>query len=888
MEYRIFGKNKKSFYAPTNNSKTNKLDNLENTLRELGVTPPPPKKKRGALDRVFDALSVGQYVSANIAKDLTNKDGNTHILKDITEGLKAANPFGADYKDGEGSYSDVLENAGVKNKFVKGVGGFIGDVFLDPTTYLGGAGVAKALAKGSKSTGKSALKFAGKTLLDDSTLRKIGDNTLAPLVDKLGKTKTADVVLSNLKYGYKVPQEVLDTVGKVKNKGRMAKEDIFNYLDNLFKGTDDNKFKSLTLFLDNPNRKFSADEMMEIESTLSKLKGNFSDMVRNDLLPESVAEYLHSSSNKDIYADNPIKALTDFILDNEKSRGILKEGKENYIPHIYENWEEALAQTKIPTEKMRKLLASTKDKYSNQRIFDTLDEAMEYGLKPNFNTPELLYKRASTASNKITNHDIASSIKELRVGKPTMISNKEALSKLVDTDYQLVDGKKIWDTITPDRIWDTVVEETAPYGWRETVFEGLKGTAFPPEVANYLDNLHKVMNTDEGMTKLKKVWMQANNLWKSYAVFSPRFHVRNAMDNIFKGYLADVKMSSYKKTLDAFKFNKPLDIVVDGARYSNDDILRKAKELGAIGTGRYTADMAEHIGKKELGKSRSLKPWDTNNKYLSFSRDVIGENLENASKLSMFVDRLEKGKSFEEAAQDVKKFLFNYDEITPFVREMKNYVPFITFTSKNIPLIAGQLLENPQKFANIKKAKEGIETSLGADKNENKFDYLDEMFALNTGMKDKKENSLYFNPGLSFQDINKFNIKDAPRELVGMTTPLMKLPLELLFNKSMFFDSPIERYEGQTSPLPFRPDNSKMRVPIKMRYAMDNLIPNMKTFDTAYRAGDKDEKLNQLMGLLGLKLYKNDKEKLEKAEYYGRKKQLDDLIRKLRDEGRNS
>ena len=60
-------------------------------------------------------------------------------------------------------YAEVLDQLGVKNPYVKGIGGFIGDVALDPTTYITfGAGSAiKAGTKGAQTAAKAAAKEVG-------------------------------------------------------------------------------------------------------------------------------------------------------------------------------------------------------------------------------------------------------------------------------------------------------------------------------------------------------------------------------------------------------------------------------------------------------------------------------------------------------------------------------------------------------------------------------------------------------------------------------------------------------------------------------------------------------------------------------------------------------
>lgn len=117
----------------------------------------PIDNSRSAWDRFSDALSVGQYTTMGALRGAI--DPNQSAIEGLINGFKAANPFGGGFNKGEAGFSDVLETAGWKpestlGKIAKGTIGFLGDVFLDPLTYVGGG--ASSLIKG---TGKAGLEL---------------------------------------------------------------------------------------------------------------------------------------------------------------------------------------------------------------------------------------------------------------------------------------------------------------------------------------------------------------------------------------------------------------------------------------------------------------------------------------------------------------------------------------------------------------------------------------------------------------------------------------------------------------------------------------------------------------------------------------------------------
>ena len=146
---------------------------------------------------ILDALSTGAYSSANYAKFATESEADKQAtIKKAGESAAQGDTWGAavDYLGSQGGhggavaagllkglsagfggnekdatlYNDVIKQAQVNNgidpnseesKLVAGIGGFIGDVALDPSTYigLGAAGAAaRGVIKGSREAGIAA------------------------------------------------------------------------------------------------------------------------------------------------------------------------------------------------------------------------------------------------------------------------------------------------------------------------------------------------------------------------------------------------------------------------------------------------------------------------------------------------------------------------------------------------------------------------------------------------------------------------------------------------------------------------------------------------------------------------------------------------------------
>lgn len=82
----------------------------------------------------------------------------------------------------------------------------------------------------------------------------------------------------------------------------------------------------------------------------------------------------------------------------------------------------------------------------------------------------------------------------------------------------------------------------------------------------------------------------------------------------------------------------------------------------------------------------------------------VGRRVENISRVNNFVANLRRGKTVEEAAASVQKFLFNYSDLTEVQRTMmRGVMPFFTWTQKNMRLQIDQLYTNPSYAATYHK-----------------------------------------------------------------------------------------------------------------------------------------------------------------------------------------
>lgn len=312
----------------------------------------------------------------------------------------------------------------------------------------------------------------------------------------------------------------------------------------------------------------------------------------------------------------------------------------------------------------------------------------------------------------------------------------------------------------------------------------LKGLKFDPQVARVIDNYYKTIKPEE-IKDVFKVFDTVQNYWKSQALLSPSYHVRNIAGNLWNNYLAGVNPFNYAKA----------GLIQKGI-IKDTKLVEEMKKLGVIDEGWYAKDIGEEvISRVSKGIKQGINPLSQQN-YLFRLNKTIGSVLENNARVAHYLSMIDEGMTPAEAAKSVKKFLFDYEDLTDFEKTvMKRVAPFFTWTRKNIPLQLEQLVKQPGKFATIFKAQKEIEA--GVEQPDEK--YLGAYIRDNIPVRirtNKSGDTEYFLLGNWLPAAQAINFLGQPFDnIVKMVTPLAKTPLELWFNKSTFFKNTLGEME---------------------------------------------------------------------------------------------
>ena len=163
---------------------------------------------------------------------------------------------------------------------------------------------------------------------------------------------------------------------------------------------------------------------------------------------------------------------------------------------------------------------------------------------------------------------------------------------------------------------------------------------------------------------------------------------------------------------------------------------------------------------------------------------AVGGTIEDEARMVNFISNIQKGMDFEQAAKQTKKFLFDYQNLSKFEKEvMRRLVPFYTWVRKNISLQLEMLATRPGKVATEVKAIRNIGEPVTE---EEKLEQLPPWAAAQAGAKlgtDKYGRPLYMTgTGLPIEAATKLGLKD----LLSMLSPAIKAPMELATGRDWF------------------------------------------------------------------------------------------------------
>ena len=373
-----------------------------------------------------------------------------------------------------------------------------------------------------------------------------------------------------------------------------------------------------------------------------------------------------------------------------------------------------------------------------------------------------------------------------------------------------------------------------------------------PEVARVINKMDEFKTNPDVLNKVLRGYDKYYKLHKLWTILPfSAYHILNTVGNFWNNFLAgvtDIGRYGEAAAVQATKLDpkyRPVNFKdIFGNKWNNEKILDSAKKLGVVGRGEW--GVQDQTIKQALEKGKILTFSSRSHVLRTGMR--VGKYIEDNARLAHFIDRLKKGDSAEQAAMSVKKFLFDYGDLTNFEREKLNrFFFFYTWTRKNLPLQLHSLVTQPAKFALPFKAKNEIEKNtplVGGDSEQYLADYYKDSFPIRVKYDSKTETYKYFllNKWLPSADILK--LAHLHEVAANMLSPLPKEALQQLWNRDIYTGKKLEDFAGETAPF------LGMQLPKRVIHGA-KLIRMLNEIDKL--TGSEKDTWDKTIGMLGFK-----------------------------------
>jgi hypothetical protein len=271
-------------------------------------------------------------------------------------------------------------------------------------------------------------------------------------------------------------------------------------------------------------------------------------------------------------------------------------------------------------------------------------------------------------------------------------------------------------------------------------------------------------------------------LFKTYAIASPGFAVRNAMSATFMNFVAGVELKN----------------ITEGARMSwaiqkhGPQWLEKMNIEPALQASYKKAWDATRVTSRGFGDSLAepvvgggFAERVINNKVTrGFGK--LNEFTERAMRLPMALDSTLRGHSLDQTINRINMYHFDYTDLSTLDRFMHNIVPFWIWTSRNLPLQVASQWSRPSAYLTYDKLQQAYP--------------VDEDIFLPSWMKPLRPMGITGNlvlapdmpQGRLMQTVGMMNPLSG--KFVGQLNPAIKVPLELFhLNKQAALDIPFNQ-----------------------------------------------------------------------------------------------
>lgn len=780
-------------------------------------------KKAGpsVLSRVFDVLSRPLYgVGEGLARASEAKNP-VEIVKGIAGGLEGKNKTDVGMaleRAAEHNPKSLLSKAIRENRFnLRAGAGLVGDIALDPTTYLAPeiklpaklaeiahAGLEAGTAATRTAEAAKAIHEAG-DVAKTARATKIAAKT-AKTVEKLGEGAVGEsdvrqAVKSIMKAGTKAEQPVAAAIGE---PARLAAEAAAKEAGG--KGALQLKFAGKTI--GSSEKAYTAGKAVKEAIKGTEAGGAATRFISNaSKFPERTNIFRRESEIKGIAQTN------DEIRDLQKSFKGLSGEERRAIGHAREAGQTSL---EVNGKDLTPHLQTLSDFYKGKKAeldaagvpFNEIEHGVEHGdTYVHHHYPDLTLEQSKNLRAKAVGSD-----------KPgiTMSRKFKTMVEAKGLGYQPVEeadraaavySRKANSAIARRDFVDKTVEayghELKPNeakmakeaGWKEIKgVPGVKeGTWVPDHIHKTLQTMQKMHSSDADAKALLGLYDKALHNMKFGIALSPGHFARRAMTGVWQNFLDGVtNPDRYAQATRLMTTDAPekMAFKVGEITQTGEDVKRLMREHGAEG-----AFFSGEFGpESSVGKFRN-KVYSTANKADQYARTAhFIDALKDEGKGAKTVEDINK--AAEAAGSRVRKWNGDFGDLTPLEKKFaRRMVPYYSYSKATIPRQIEAIAMRPGKVLAIPKGQAAIQRLLGTnqDYNTSSMQVMPDWLrrAVNVELPGKGN---FIKPSIPFQQLGQFTeggSKGVFGNLFSQVTPALRIPAELGTGVESFTQQPI-------------------------------------------------------------------------------------------------
>lgn len=323
---------------------------------------------------------------------------------------------------------------------------------------------------------------------------------------------------------------------------------------------------------------------------------------------------------------------------------------------------------------------------------------------------------------------------------------------------------------------------------------------------------------NKGAKGLTRLYDNFLNRFKKFKTLSPSFQINNFLGNSSNMYLSGIGATKQAKLFPeaANIMNKSDELLKKVA--NGVELTKKEKKMLDIWNGFIDAgfgdakslfaldlaDMPDNIKDYFTGKKAFKNPKDFLVDGLPYLNNKMNNYMDTMARLATYIEGTRNSKflsklGVENAGEAVRKVLFDPSDLTEFEQKtMKRLIPFYTFTKKNLVFQVNNLSKNASQYSRLIKGYKDLLNSATNNNSENVSDWIkNNLYIPIPGM--GKDGSYKLLRGtLPFG--NLIDTMENPIEtLTNLSTPLIRMPVELTTNKNSFTGNDIEKFKGEKS-----------------------------------------------------------------------------------------